>query len=459
MINVYMIDPKNKEQNRGDMSKIKNTYSQMATVEQVGDMKLSLYRPYKTEDQVVSALRRDPTDHRNALSKMHSCVRKDPNAMINLIKINADAYLYVSPQINDLEFKKKALVANPVVYNGLSEKDRKMQGIAEAYLEGMLNNMRRFPIDNMTMSLQFKNKFDQTMNARQVLSATVYEKAYENMVINGPYSADGYTLNKDFAIVAACRMLNKEDGNVFDEIDRNIWDRHPEKVLELANNDRRKLQINYALTAIETLAPQYAPLIEEIQRDYWRDRSHELMLIQNKKDAGLRLSGDETRMLEEAEKHISLDFQNEQEPKPMPKIDHLKDKELTNNILKIEDMKCEMMKQQEQKEAKIVKEREENLAYLINDSKTRILSAAASGDIEPEMASVILGYLGSMPTTTSSSRSYSVLENTEAHENDIDNIDKNLSYSDPELSEDPTIDQELEMRELKEEFEEERSRV
>lgn len=439
-----MIDPRSPELDKGDMTKISNVYQSQEPAEQIDNAKWALMHPYKTQEQVVAALKQNPDKPHETLSKMNGTVRRDPEAMLQLTKITPQAYSYAD--INDLAFKEKALRDVPAVYGGMTQQDRDNPAISRAYLDGMLNNMRQYPLDNTTMSLQFKNRFHQDMDATKVLTPSVYEESYERMVVDGPNGPDGRTLSKDFSVVAACRLLNKDAAPEFDAIDQRVWERHPEQVIEWAQGDRREVEVNDTLTAIETIAPKYKPLIAEVQKERWREHSEELLELKAKQDAGRRLSGDETRMLAEAEKHISISEQNQLNPKELPQINDLKDRQLKEHLLKIEQTKQEIMGQQKQQEVKMEKEREENLAYLLQDSKTRVLSAASSGEIDPTMASDILGYIGSIPTTTTSSRSQTFLANTEAMENDIDNIDMDLAYSDPELSEDPTIEQELEMR-------------
>ena len=172
------------------------------------------------------------------------------------------------------------------------------------------------------------------------------------------------------------------------------------------------------------------------------------MIIQDKMDAGRRLSGEEERMVEEASKHISLDFHKNQDQKleleQTQSLNDFEDKELANNLLKIENIRCELKRKQDKDEVKIEKEREELLVYLVQDSKTRVLSAAATGDIDPAMASLIVGYLDSMPVSATPGKAYSVLSHTEAQENDIDNIDRDLAYSERTEEERENGEEELE---------------
>lgn len=445
-MNYYMIDPKDKSLDRGDLRALKEVYDKINPPEKIEKAKMSLSHPYKTVEQVEAALKHDPSHPHDALSKMSSSLRKDPDAMIRMVAQTEQAYSYVHPSINDNDLKVQMVRINPNVYAALPQESKSNSEIAFAYKLSMFNNMREAAIGRSMISMQFKNQFDPHMDARKVLSPLTYLAAYDDLVANGVYERNGRTLDRNFALVAACRLLNKDDAPQFDENERKVWARHPEKVVEWAREDRRVLEVNNTLTAIENIAPQYTQLIAEIQKERWRERQQELLDIKRRQEAGMNINGHEQSMLKEAEKHIFLNFSQPSEPQQLPQLNDLRDKELKDNLMRIETEVREREKLQE----RVQIEREENLAYLIQDSKTRILSAAANGDITPDMASDILGYLGSMPLITTSSRAQTVLETTEAMENNIDNIDMDLQFSDPTLSEIPTIDQQMERREFRE---------
>jgi hypothetical protein len=206
------------------------------------------------------------------------------------------------------------------------------------------------------------------------------------------------------------------------------------------------MYIHDTLTAIETIAPQYIALIQECQRDYWQSKTKDLTDLLARQESGQKLSGNEQRMIAEAEQHISLS-KAPQEPKQLPNLEGLKNQEIKNGLLEIDKLTTQVVDQQKQQVVKLEKEREENLAYLLQDSKTRILSATAIGEIDPTMAADILGYLSTIPSASSKGRSLEALGGAEAKENNIDNVDRDLAYSDPTLSDAPTIDHQIAQRE------------
>lgn len=444
MINVYELELKD-QSGRSDINRVRSVYNQLLQPEPIGSAKFSILRPYTTVDQVMRALSQDPVHPHETLSKISNQMRQNPDSMIQLIEKTKEAYSYVSPKINNEQFKKDAIAVQPNVFSGMSVSEKENQSIIEAYRDAMIRKSKEHPLDYLTRYLQPANQFDAELDVRKAFSPEFHKQNYEHVVINGMYQENSRTLTPQAATVCLCEILNRDDSDEFNKNKRDAWERHPEKVAEWASKDRRSTDVNLALTAIEHVAPTYVQKIEELQKVRWLEKQFELMELKQKEERGERVNGNEFRMLREAERHISLDPVSQ-----APSLELSQDLELKENLKKIDAMVAEIKNHTEKLDEKVKREREQDLAGLLQDSKTRILSAAADGDITLEMASDALGYLGNIPTVVANSRAQAALAHAEARENDIDNIDLKLNDG-PELSEMPTVEEKVHVREKKEE--------
>ena len=370
-----------------NMTRIKNAYDVLKKSEEMEQTrKMSLTHPYKTEEEVLRELKRDESRAHEVFSKMSPELRKDQEVMLRFIKESEVAYLYINPSINTLEFKQRALIRNPSVYGMLSNQDRQEQPISDSYLNGMIDSVQRRQIDATEYAYQFPHQFSEKTNIAQIFSNETYDRAFRNMLQNGPY--ENHALCRDFAIISTARLLRPEAQKQYDEIERNAWMQNEQVINKLAYDDRRLLSVDYALTAIEERCPEYKPTINQRQKEFWTDRKQELLDLQDRQDNGVRLNGEEIGLLREAQKHI----------------------ELTREQKKVEQYTQRV--------------REEELVYLKRDAVERAYSAAADGDISFSEAADIAAYVGNAPNTAKHSSAVEHIASCTAKVNDIDNIDE-----------------------------------
>ena len=92
------------------------TYDKMAVMEK--------YEKYKANKEMFVAA-------------VGSSVKKSEGQMIEFVKRDPRAYLYVHPSINNEQFRRLLVCANPSVYLLLTEEQRKEPGLLDAYRDGL----------------------------------------------------------------------------------------------------------------------------------------------------------------------------------------------------------------------------------------------------------------------------------------------------------------------------------
>lgn len=390
MINPYQLS-------EDDVRKIELAYNSLPKEEQKISLKHSLLHPYQSHGDVVQALGNNEEPNK-VFSKMSLELRQDEKVMTDLMIRHASAYLYVHPSINTDELRQNAIRNNPSVYHFLSNEERETKELLDIYRESMLNHSSIRKIDVTTEMIIPKQQFDEKANREKLFSEKKYHDAYESIALDGPYLKDSMLemqsrniFKQDVAFIAIARLLNPELQERFLEIEKDVWKEHPERVDELAKNNRQKMDIDQALNTIEEKCPEYQPVIQEKQKEYWKERETELLGIQEKEVMKQEISKQERQLLEEARKHIELET-----------------KEITRKRII----------------QKVQSEREEEMAYMKGQAISEAYGRASVGDIEFSAATDLAGNIGNIQNKVKASRSFETVAHIRDKENDNHNIDK-----------------------------------
>ena len=197
---------------------------------------ISLTRPLQTKEEVYDALEKNKSMFsdvsKNVFAKMDPSLWKDEDLALKCIERHSSAYLYIPKSIaRDLDFVKRAIEANPTVFDLLPavyQQNREIQG---HYIDSMMAHLEWQGRDSQYELHHFKYRLSEKVDLDNMFSDKRFKESYEKAV-----GKSWHLHNAERVYMMAAKVYAPEKADHFQQLKIQVWKENPDLIKDAAAN-------------------------------------------------------------------------------------------------------------------------------------------------------------------------------------------------------------------------------